>query len=79
MEQQATLGKIINLTAKDTKKTVKMAENEDSDSSSVNFNDDSDENIQISAKEKSNHTNEQAEHKTASVSNTISHADAAGV
>ena len=55
-----------------------MAENEDSESSSVNFNDDSDDNIQISAKEKSEKNDEQAEHKTASVSNTISHADAAG-
>lgn len=47
---------------------------DESDSSSANFDDD-DVDMENEEKEKSVKTNEQAEHKTASVSNTISHAD----
>ena len=48
--------------------------NDESDSSSANFDDD-DVDMENEDKEKSIKDNEQAEHKTASVSNTISHAD----
>ena len=70
---QPTLGKInLNLGGNDQKKKVKMAEEDESEDSSVNFNDEEDEDMVVDIKENYEMNDEQAENKTASVSQTIS-------